>query len=50
MQPPIQQIPAGLFPGVKRPKREADLSSQPSAKVKKAWRYTFTHPYVFMAP
>jgi hypothetical protein len=32
---------------VKRPGRETDRSL-PSAEVKSAWSYTFTHPYVYM--
>jgi hypothetical protein len=39
-----------LFPwGVKRPGREADNSPPSSAEVKKAWSYTSTPQYVFMA-
>jgi hypothetical protein len=33
----------GLFPGVKRPRREADHSPHPNGEVKNAWRYTSTH-------
>jgi hypothetical protein len=36
-------------PMVKRPKRESDHSPPTSAKVKKAWFYTFISPYYFMA-
>jgi hypothetical protein len=38
-----------FLPGVKRPGREADHSSQTSAEVKNTWIYTSTPPYVFMA-
>jgi hypothetical protein len=34
----------GSFPGVKRPRREADHSPPPSAEVKNAWSYTSTPP------
>jgi hypothetical protein len=38
-----------LFPGVKRPDREADHSPSPSvAEVKNTWNYTSTSPYVIM--
>jgi hypothetical protein len=37
-----------LFPGVKRPGREADHSPPTSAEVKKTWVYTSTPPYVYM--
>jgi hypothetical protein len=37
-----------LSPGVKQQGCEADHSLPSSAKVKNAWRYTFTPPYVFM--
>jgi hypothetical protein len=36
-----------LFPGVKRPGREADRSPPASAEVKNTWIYTSTPPYVF---
>jgi hypothetical protein len=39
----------GFFPGVKRPKLEADHSPLASAENKKIWIYTSTPPYVFMA-
>jgi hypothetical protein len=48
-QPLIQWVPGALFPGVKRPKREADHSPQTSAVMKKMWIYTSTTPYAFMA-
>jgi hypothetical protein len=38
-----------IFPGVKRPRREADHSPPTSAGVKNTWIYTSTPPYVFMA-
>jgi hypothetical protein len=41
-QPPIQQVPGALSPGVKRLGREADHSLSTSAEVKKMWIYTFT--------
>jgi hypothetical protein len=34
--------------GVKPSKHEADHTFQSSAKVKNAWRYTSTPPYIFM--
>jgi len=37
-----------LFPGVKRPKCEADNSLPSCAEVKNAWSYTSALPYVFM--
>jgi hypothetical protein len=40
-QPPMQGVPGALFPGVKRPEREADHTSS-STEVKSAWRYTPT--------
>jgi hypothetical protein len=49
--PPIQWIPGAIFPGVgiNRPGRE-DIHSAPSgAEFKKAWRYTYTPPYVSIA-
>jgi hypothetical protein len=39
----------GSFPGVKRPRCEADHSPPTNAEVKKIWPYTSTAPYVFMA-
>jgi len=48
-QPPIQLIPGALSLGVKRPGREADHLSPPSAEVKNAWSYTSTPTYVFIA-
>jgi hypothetical protein len=48
-QPPIQWVPWALFPGVKRPGREADHSPPASAEVKKMWIYTATPLYAYMA-
>jgi hypothetical protein len=48
-QPPIHWVPGALFPGIKRPGREADHSPPTSAEVKKMWVYTSTPPYAFMA-
>jgi hypothetical protein len=39
----------GLFPGVKRPWREADHSPPISAEVNNTWTYIHTPPYAFMA-
>jgi hypothetical protein len=39
----------GSFPGVKRPRREADHSPPTNAEVKKMWIYTSIPPYAFMA-
>jgi hypothetical protein len=41
--------PGALFPGVKRPGREADHSPPASAEVKKIWIYTSIPPCPFMA-
>jgi hypothetical protein len=41
--------PGNLFPGVKRPRREADHLLPTSAEVKKMWTYTSTPPCGFMA-
>jgi hypothetical protein len=48
-QPPTNGYWGALYPGVKRPGREADHSPQTSAEVKKTWIYTSTPPYVFIA-
>jgi len=48
-RPTIQWVPGVLFPGVKRPGREADFSPQSSAEIKNAGSYTSTPQYVFMA-
>jgi hypothetical protein len=48
-QPPIQQVPGFLSPGVRQPRRKADHSPPTSAEVKKMWIYITTTPYVFMA-
>jgi hypothetical protein len=45
---PIQWVGGTLSPGVKQPKREAQLSPPASDGVKNSWIYTSTHPYVFM--
>jgi hypothetical protein len=37
----------GWFPGVKRPERDVDHSSPPSAEVKNEWSYTSTPIYSF---
>jgi hypothetical protein len=47
-QPPIQWVPGALFPGVKRPGREADHSPPASAEAKKNWIYTTSPPYAFI--
>jgi hypothetical protein len=46
---PIQWVPGVLFPRVKRPGREADLSPPSGAEVKNSWSYTSTPHYVFVA-
>jgi hypothetical protein len=48
-QPPIQWVPGALSLGVKRQGRETDHSPPTSAEIKKAWIYTATPPYAFMA-
>jgi hypothetical protein len=48
-QPPIHWVPGSLFPGVKRPRREADHSPPTSAEVKNTWIYKSAPPYVSMA-
>jgi len=48
-QPPIQQAPRNLHPGVKQPGYEADLSHLPSAKVHAECNYTSYPPYTFLA-
>jgi hypothetical protein len=45
-QSPIQWVSAAISLGVKRPGREADHSPPSSDKVKNAWRYASTDPYV----
>jgi len=37
------------FPGIKRPRREADKSAPSTAAVGKEWSHTVTLPYVFSA-
>jgi hypothetical protein len=44
--PPIHWVLGGPFFGVERPGRGADSSPPSSTKVKNAWSYTSTHPYV----
>jgi len=46
--PPIQWVSRSLSPGVKWLGCEADDSPLTSAKVKNAWSYTSTSPYVYM--
>jgi hypothetical protein len=48
-QPPIQWVPGSLSLGVTRSGREAGHSLPSSAKVKNAWSYTSSPPYIFMA-
>jgi hypothetical protein len=48
-QPPIQWVPGALFPGVKRPGREADYSHPTNSEVKKTWLYTSNPPYALMS-
>jgi hypothetical protein len=48
-EPPIEWVRGALFPGVKRPAREADHSPPCSAEVKNAWNYTSIPQYFFMA-
>jgi hypothetical protein len=40
-QPPIQWVPGGFSPSIKRPGREVDHSPT-SAEIKKIWMYTST--------
>jgi len=47
-QPPIQWVPGGFSPGVKRPGYKADHSPPYSAEIKNVWKYTSTPPYVFV--
>jgi hypothetical protein len=47
-RPPVQCVPKALIPRVKRPGRGADQSPPSSAKVKNAWSYASTPPYVFV--
>jgi hypothetical protein len=48
-KPRIQWVKVDIFPGVKRPGREADKSAPYSTELKNAWRYTSTPHYVFIA-
>jgi len=43
-QPHIQWVLGTVFPGIKRPVREADKSPLSRAEVKKAWCYTSLPP------
>jgi len=45
----IQSVPEALSLGVKRTGRKANHLPPSSAEVKKAWSYTFTPQYVFIA-
>jgi hypothetical protein len=47
-QPPIQWVTGASSLGVNQLGREADHPPPSSAEVKKAWRYAYTHPYVYM--
>jgi hypothetical protein len=48
-QSPAQCVERVRSPDAKRPRREADHSSQSSVEVKNAWSYTSPTAYVFMA-
>jgi hypothetical protein len=48
-QPPFQWVPEALSLGEKQPGRETDHLLPSSAEVKKAWSYTSTPQYVFVA-
>jgi hypothetical protein len=45
---PTFAAPGALSPGVKRSVREADHTPPSNAKVRNAWNYNSTPPYVFM--
>jgi hypothetical protein len=45
---PVQWVPGALFPGLKRPGREADHSPPTSAEVKNMWIYTSIPSHAFM--
>jgi len=47
--PPNKLLPGALYPGVKRPEREADHSSATNTDVKNAWSYTSVPKYALMA-
>lgn len=47
-QPPIQWLPQGTFPGVKRPGPETCHSAPPSAEIKNGWISTSTSTYAFI--
>jgi len=46
-QPPIQCVPATLFPEIKRLEREADHWTPSTTEFKNVWSFTSTPPYVF---
>lgn len=46
-QPPIQWVSESFFAGLKRPRRDADHSTPPSAEVKNRWNYTSIPPTCF---
>jgi hypothetical protein len=48
-QPPVLWVQETLSAGIKRKGREADHLAPTIAEVKKAWIYTSTPPYIFMA-
>jgi hypothetical protein len=49
VQPDSYPMHIGVsIPGIKRPGRESDHSPPSRAKVKNAWSYNSTPPYVFM--
>jgi hypothetical protein len=48
-QSSIQWVQGALYPGGKRPGREADHSPPTSAETKKVWIYISTSTYAFMA-
>jgi hypothetical protein len=43
-QPPIQWVPRDISPGINRPGREPDHSTQSGADDKNVWSYTFIPP------
>jgi hypothetical protein len=49
LPPHIQWVSGNLYPGLKRPGREADHSPPTSAEIKITWSYVSTPPYIFMA-
>jgi hypothetical protein len=46
---PVKWLSGALLSGAKRLGIDADGSPPPSSEVNKAWKYTSTPPYVFMA-